>query len=139
LCPEAYKTFKVPNPIDYQKNNYKIFKEIKDIKNQIKSLEPGVMFISFTIADYGMYPILKKLSRANIPYALLITNTIPLPKNSYNNYFYLNKKRLFYIISKVKELNLGKLKKQIYKILPFKWLSIDFPEFILAGSGGKFI
>ena len=139
MCPEAYKTFKVPNPIDYQKNNYKTFKEIKDIKNQIKSLEPGVMFISFTIADCWMYPILKKLSRANIPYALLITNTIPLPKNSYNNYFYLNKKRLFYIISKVKELNLGKLKKQIYKILPFKWLSIDFPEFILAGSGGKFI
>ena len=134
LYPEAYKTFRVPDPIDFQKHSYKLFKEMKTLKNQIESLESGVMFIFVTMPNYKMYPILRRLSRARIPYTLSITNTIPLPKKSFNNYFYSNKKSIFYIINKIKGFNLEKSKKQINKILPFKWFGIDFPEFILAGG-----
>jgi len=139
LKPKEYKIFKVPDPIDYQEYSFKLFKGSKDIKNQIEHLETDAMIIFLGVPNYQMYPILKNLSRANIIYALAIMNTIPLYKNSYNNYFILNKKRLFYIINKIKELNLVKLKKLIYKLIPYKWLGINFPELIFAGGSQTLI
>ena len=78
LNPEAYKTLKVPDPIDYKEYNLKLFKRNSDILNQIVHLKSDTIIINLLLLDYRLYHVFKRLSKLNIRYGLLIPNAIPM-------------------------------------------------------------
>jgi len=135
LNPEAYKTLKVPDPIDYKKHNFKLFKRSSDILNQIALLKSDTIIITSIIPDHRLYPAWKRLSKLNIPYALLISDATPTLRDVSDNNPHFDGKKLINFIKKIKDLNLVKIEKRISKKISFKLLKINFPEFILAGAG----
>jgi hypothetical protein len=138
LYPEVYQKQTIPDLIDYKKHNCTLFLKYIDALNKIKYLESDTLIISLINFNYKTYLLFKELSKANIPYALLITNTIPSYKNV-NNYSIPNRERLINLLRKIKNLNFEKLKRRIFCLIPFKWFCINYPEFILAGAAQALI
>jgi len=133
LYPEVYKNFKMPDPIDYKKYSYKFFSSYKDALNRMGCLRSDTLIISFINFNYKTYPIFKGLSREDIPYALFISNVIPFCKNR-NDSSISNKEKILDFIKKIGSINIEKIKRNIFSLIPFEWFHIDFPEFILAGG-----
>lgn len=134
LNPEAYKTLKVPDPIDYKEHNFKLFKRNSEIINQITHLKSDTIIITLIVPDYRLYKVFKRLSKLNIPYALLLADALPKLKDVSDHNSRFNDKKLINYFRKIKDLNLLKIEKRISKKISFKLLKINFPELILAGG-----
>ena len=134
ICPEIHKKVKVPDPIDYQKCNCRLFIEKARIIQEIKKLKKDTMIISIMPFDYDHYFLYRELSKQNIPYAFINTNVIPVKKSSNRVNSFFNKNRITNFSRKIKKLNLEKIKKYIFYRVPSSLLMIQFPEFIFAGS-----
>jgi len=135
LNPEAYKTLKVPDPIDYKEYNLKLFKRNSDILNKIVCLESDTIIINLLLPDYRLFHVFKRLSKLNIQYGLLIPNAIPMLRNVSDNSPQFDRKKLINLIKKIKDLNLVKIEKRIPRKISYRLYKINFPEFILAGAG----
>lgn len=134
ISPETHNTVKVPDPIDYQKSNCRLFTKKAKIIQEIKNLKQDTMIILIMFFDYEHYFLYRELSKQNISYAFIITNAIPVYKNkSAGNYFF-NKYWLTNFARKIKKLNLEKIKKYVFNRVPSSLLMIQFPEFIFAGG-----
>ena len=134
ISPETHNTVKVPDPIDYQKNNCRLFIEKAKVIQEIKNLKQDTMIICIMFFDYEHYFLYRELSKQNILFSFIITNTNPIFKNnSVGNHFY-NKYWPTNFVSKIKKLNLEKIKKYIFYRAPSSLLMIQFPEFIFAGG-----
>ena len=134
ISPETHNTIKVTDPIDYQKSNCRLFMEKAKVIQEIKNLKQDTMIIFIVFFHYENYFLYRELSKRNISYAFIITNTIPIYKNdSAGNYFF-NKYRPTNFARKIKKLNLEKIKKYVFNRVPDSLLMIQFPEFIFAGG-----
>ena len=139
LNPEAYKTLEVPDPIDYQKSNCRLFIKKEEAVNEIKNLKQDAIIISMMVFDYKTYFLYRELSKKDILYSLVYTNAIPMYKNVSGSYSFFNRCRLIHFLKKIRELNLGKIKKNIFRKIPFNWLMIQLPAFIFAGGSQSIV
>jgi len=138
LYPGAYKEMSIIDSIDYKKCSYTLFLKYTDVLNKIEYLESDTLVISLINFNYKTYLIFKELSRANVPYALLISNAIPLYKNNNKNFIF-KKEKIVNLIKKFENFSLEKLKRLIFGLIPYKWFNISFPIFILAGGARTLI
>jgi len=92
------------------------------------------MIISIMFFDYEHYFLYRELSKQNISYAFIITNTIPICKNKSKGNYFFSKYRLNNFARKIKKMNLEKIKKYVFYRVPDSLLMIQFPEFIFAGG-----
>ncbi|MDD5454075.1 MAG: hypothetical protein PHW62_01045 [Candidatus Ratteibacteria bacterium] len=138
LYPGVYQKLNTADSVDNKKYNCTLFLKCTDALSKIKYLESDILVISLINFDYNTYPIFKELSKTNIPYALLISNVIPSYKNV-NNYPIFNKEKILNLIKIIRNLSFKKLKRRIFRLIPFKWFYIDFPVFILAGGAQSLV
>lgn len=131
---ETHNTVKVPDPIDYQKSNCRLFTKKAKIIQEIKNLKQDTMIILIMFFDYEHYFLYRELSKQNISYSFIITNTIPVYKNNSAGNYFFNKYWLTNFARKIKKLNLEKIKKYVFNRVPSSLLMIQFPEFIFAGG-----
>jgi len=134
LSPEDYKLVRAQDPIDYQKSKCRLFMEKAEAIQEIKNLKQDTMIIFIMFFDYEHYFLYRELSKQNILYTFIITNTIPFYKNNRAGNYFFNKYWLTNFARKVKELNLEKIKKHVFDRVPSSLLMIQFPEFIFAGG-----
>ena len=139
ISPETHNTVKVPDPIDYQKSNCRLFMKKAEVIQEIKNLKQDTMIILIMFFDYEHYFLYRELSKQNISYAFIITNAIPINKNNSAGNYFFNKYRLINFARKIKKLNLEKIKKYVFNRIPSSLLMIQFPEFIFAGGYASLI
>jgi len=134
ISPEAYNKVKVPDLIDYQRSNCRLFMEKTEVIQEIKNLKKDTMIIFIMFFDYGHYFLYRELSKQNISYVFIITNAIPIYKNNNEGNYFFNKYRLSKLARKIKKMNLEKIKKHVFNRVPYSLLMIQFPKFIFAGG-----
>jgi len=132
--PNTYSTVRVPDPINYQKSNCRLFIDKAEAIQEIKKLNQDTMVILIMFFDYEHYFLYRELSKQNISYAFVITNVIPIYKTDSNENSFFKKFWPNDFIKKIRKLNLEMIKKYIFYRVPSSLLMIRFPEFIFAGS-----
>jgi hypothetical protein len=139
ISPKTYNTIKVPDPIDYQKNNCRIFMEKTEVIQEIKNLKQDTMIILMMHFDYEHYFLYRELSKQNISYAFIITNAIPVFKNIKTVNHFFKKYWPTNFTSKIKKLNLEMIKKYFFYRVPGFLQMIKFPDFIFTGGSVSLI
>lgn len=131
---EAYKTIKVPDPIDYKNANCRLFLNKDELYREIKKIGKDSLVITVFGIDYKTYFLYKELSKSGILYALFHANTIPLYVNTSSSYKVSDRYRLVLLLNKIKQINLSRFKQIIFKRIPKCLLKIQPPMSILAGG-----
>jgi hypothetical protein len=134
-----FKIFKVPDPIDYEASNCRLILSKKEAIESIKKLEQNSLAITIFDIDIRTFFLFRELSKSNIPYALFYANTLPLGANNYLRTRPTIVHCLITFLNKIKKINLAKIKKRLFKRIPFAYLRIKFPAFILAGGSQTLI
>ena len=134
ISPKTHNIVKVPDPIDYQRNNCRLFMEKTEVIQEIKNLKQDTIIICIMFFDYEHFFLYRELSKQNISYAFIITNIIPVNKNNSTGNHFFNKYWPTNFARKIKKLNLEKIKKYIFNRVPSPLLMIQFPEFIFTGG-----
>jgi len=134
LDEEAYKVTKVPDPVDYEYTNCRLFLNKVNLYKQIREIDSNSLVITMFGIDYKTYFIYKELLKSDISYALFHANTIPLHTNTRSSYSTGYKNRLFLLFNKIKTINIYKFRKVIFESISKHLLKIQPPAFILAGG-----
>jgi len=134
ISPETHNTVKVPDPIDYQKSNCRLFMNKTEVVREIKNLKQDTMIILLMFFDYEHYFLYREFLKQHISYAFTITNIIPVHKNNSAGNYFFNKYRLTNFARKIKKLDLEKIKRYLFDRVPGSLLMIQFPKFIFTGG-----
>lgn len=134
INPGIHNIVKVPDPIDYQKSNCRLFMNKTELMQEIKHLKLDTIVIFIMFFDYEHFFLYRALSRQNISYAFIITNTIPAYKSKSKEDHSFKKNRITDLAKKLRRLNLEKMKKYVFNRVPYSLLMIQFPEFIFTGG-----
>jgi hypothetical protein len=131
---KVYKKIKVPDPINYKKSNCILFMDKDEVIREICRLKLDTLVIAINDISFKTYFLYRELSKKNILYALFYSDIIPNYKNKITSPLILCKRKLNYFFEKIRGVNYLKIKKYLFRIIPFKYLMIKFPALILAGG-----
>ena len=130
---------KIPDPLDYKISNCKLILSKKDAIRLIKKLENDSIIITMFHIYYRSYFIYRELSKSKILYALFNANTIPTLIKDHSRSKFSITSGLVNFLNKIRKINFTKIKKRIFMRIPFNFLMIEYPSFILAGGSQTLI
>jgi len=136
IYPEAYQVVKPIDSIDISKHSYyKIYLRKIEAKQAIANLKKDTIIISimpgYTFKTYFIY---KELSKTNISYCFLCSNSIPTYTKIKELSSGINKCNIDYFYSKFNSINLQRINKFIFRNISRYYLPIQFSEFIFSGG-----
>lgn len=136
---KLFKTFKIPDPIDYEISNCRLILNKKEAIRDIKNLEKNSLVITMFGMDYRTYFLYRELSKSNILYALFYANNVPMYINTCSRSKSTFVNNFVTFLNKIKKINFAKIKKHLFMRIPFGCLMLKLPSFILAGGSQTLI